>query len=71
MCPYDHEECNYDNMCPTCQSDLEYDYNVIRIGKSEAMNEPDRDYEEYPLNDDEINWMRKCLANPKILENLK
>lgn len=69
-CEYDHEECEHDNLCPTCQSDLEYEYNVIRIGESEAMNEPDRDYSEFPLSQDETKWMRKCLKNPKILEEL-
>lgn len=57
--------CTEIDPCPTCQANLEYDYDVKRIGQDEADDLPDRNYEENPLHHDEITWMKKCLKNPK------
>jgi hypothetical protein len=60
-----NNNCTEINLCPTCQADLEYDYDVKRIGQDEADDLPDRNYEENPLSQDEITWIKKCLKNPK------
>ena len=71
-CPYDSEDCDYldkevknhNSLCPTCQSDLEYAYNIKVMGFDKATQEPDRNYSDdgNPLSVEEIEtFLEKVL----------